>query len=78
MLKYEGFSRRDRERELIHTEKQVERQRIYNKYQLPNCTKKIKGAYTSSQGAKDGSQVRPPQNAYRNVFGISHSASSSQ
>ena len=59
---------REREKELIHTEKQVERQRIYNKYQLSNCSKKIKGFYTSSQGAKDGSQVRPPQNAYRTVL----------
>ena len=51
-----------KERELIHAEKQIERQRIHDKYQLPDHSKKSKGrAYTSSQEAKDESRfkVRP-------------------
>ena len=55
---------RKKERELIHAEKEIERQRIRDKYKLPNRSKKSKGrAHTSSQGAKNESQVRPPQNA---------------
>ena len=53
---------RKKERELIHAEKEIERQRIRDKYQLPDHSKKSKGrAYTSSQGGKDTSQVRQPQ-----------------
>ena len=53
---------RKKERELIHAEKQIERQRIRGKYQLPDHSKKSKGrAYKSSQGTKDESRfkVRP-------------------
>ena len=54
---------RKKERELIHAEKEIERQRIRDKYQLPDHSKKSKGrAYTSSQGGKDTSQARQPQN----------------
>ena len=50
---------RKKERELIHAEKEIERQRILNKYQLPDYSMKSKGrAYTSSQGAKDESQFK--------------------
>ena len=54
--------KKKKERELIHAEKEIEQQRIHDKYQLPDHSKKSKGwAYTSSQGAKDKSQfkVRP-------------------
>ena len=50
-----------KERELIHAEKEIERQRIHDKYQLPDHSKSKGRAYTSSQEAKDESRfkVRP-------------------
>ena len=58
---------RKKERELIHAEKEIERKRIRDKYQLPDHSKKSKGrAHTSSQGTKDGSQARPQDGSGKN------------